>query len=519
MFIKNYLNKIFFLKGKIKSIRFQGFYIFFDLELNSNIMQVIFNKNKFNFEYLKVGCSINILGFFIFRNKININYFKKFGFFDFFLINFYTFNLLLSYNVFFLNKYWFLKNKLLIFLNNFLYFENFTYIETPILSKFSSEGSRVYVVPFRLKNLFFSLSQSPQIYKQILIVKQVYKYYQIAKCFRDEDFRSDRNNEFIQLDLEASFIFNLDIIFFLEKIFFYIIYFFFIFFNYKFSCIFYKNSLKIFNSDKPDLRFKLNLIYNNYFLSLFFFFKKFKIFFSFINLYVFFGNNFKNYFFFLEKQKIFYYFFIFKKNFYINIFNIKNFINIFLFEFLILNKINFYQLFIFNYFKLIIYNKLNLYFIKKNIINNSFFFLWILNFPLFKYNDYLKGYVYLTNPFSCIIEFDLIYLDLNPLKCLSKSYDVVINGIEIGGGSIRNEKSFLQKKIFLIVNNIYNVNYNFLFFINFLKKSPPDHGGAGLGIDRILMIISGLNNIKSISIFNKSNSGNCFFSKSPNLII
>ncbi|ALP69974.1 Aspartyl-tRNA synthetase [Candidatus Nasuia deltocephalinicola] len=431
------------------------------------------------------------------------------------------FNLLISYNNnFFLNKYLFLKNHLLNFINDFLNFENFIYIETPILSKYSSEGSKVYIVPFRSKNLFFSLAQSPQIYKQILIIKQVCKYYQIAKCFRDEDFRSDRNNEFMQLDLEAPFIFNLDIIFFLEKIFFYIIYFFFIFFNYKFSSIFYKNSLKIFNNDKPDLRFKLNLFYSNYFLSLFFFFKKFKIFFNLINLYIFFGNNFKNYFFFLEKQKIFYYFFIFKKNFYIKIFNIKNFINIFLFEFLILNKIiSYYNLFIFHYFKLIIYNNLNLYFIKKNIINNSFFFLWILNFPLFKYNNYLKKYVYSTNPFSCIIEFDLLYLDLNPLKCLSKSYDIVINGIEIGGGSIRNEKNFLQKKIFLITNNIYNVNYNFSFFINFLKKSPPDHGGAGIGLDRILMVILGLNNIKNLSIFNKSNSGNCFFSKSPNLIL
>lgn len=127
-------------------------------------------------------------------------------------------------------------------------------------------------------------------------------------------------------------------------------------------------------------------------------------------------------------------------------------------------------------------------------------------------------YIFNCNLFSKLLSFDNIFLDFKPIICNTKSYDLIVNGVEIGGGSIRDDKSFLQKKVFLISFNIFELSYNFKFFINSLKYAPPIHGGIAFGIDRFLVIILGINNFKYISILSKSNSYNCFFSKTPNFI-
>ncbi|XXS36710.1 MAG: amino acid--tRNA ligase-related protein [Candidatus Nasuia deltocephalinicola] len=188
-----------------------------------------------------------------------------------------------------------------------------------------------------------------------------------------------------------------------------------------------------------------------------------------------------------------------------------HFFNIFFFEFVSLLKLKKnYIFFIFfdNFFD--IYSNFNFF---NNFINFKFFFIFILNFYLFKYNFNLNKFEFNTNPFSKSLIFDLVYLDLNPLLCLSKSYDIILNGLEIGGGSVRNNKNFIQNKIFSIVFNIFEISYNFKFFLNFLKKSPPQHCGCAFGLDRIIFIFLGLKNLKKISIFNEF----CF--KSPNFLI
>lgn len=113
---------------------------------------------------------------------------------------------------------------------------------------------------------------------------------------------------------------------------------------------------------------------------------------------------------------------------------------------------------------------------------------------------------------------DLIYLDLNPIRCLSKSYDITINGVEVGGGTSRNEKKFLQKKIFLVSLNLFELSYNFSFFINFYKGAPPQHAGVGIGIDRIIMVVLGINSLSSIDFIPILNHNFNFIMKSPNFI-
>ncbi len=531
-----FLNKIINIYGWVLNLRYHNFYIFLDLKDITGVIQIVLKKKKF-FKFLKIGYCLNILGFVCLRDCFNYNYFLNNGNIEVFLINFSYINFFLkkgftNNSVYFTDKLNyknnFLKNLFLhnnIKIKNFLFnnlnlffnYEKFLYIETPILNRFFSEGSKVFIVPFRLKNIFFALSQSPQIFKQLIMVFGFNKYYQLSKCFRDEDYKSDRSEEFIQLDCEISFLNLIDIIFFFEILFNFIVFKIFNYNNFKNSIITYKKSLKNFFKDKPDVRFKLNSYISFFFYYYFFIRSEFYI----SNLYNFFfllGKNFKNYIFFLKFFfNSFFLFFIFNNFFYINILFKKNFIKMFLFE-------------IFSYFNIksinIIFNlnkKFNFkkflffkFFLINNFINFKFFFIWIINFLLFKFHH--NKYLFNCNLFSKLLSFDNIFLDFKPIVCNTKSYDLIINGMEIGGGSIRNDKSFLQKKSLLISFNIFELSYNFKFFINSLKYAPPIHGGVAFGINRFLIVVLGVNNFKCISILSKSNSYNCLFSKIPNFI-
>ncbi|WP_259286021.1 amino acid--tRNA ligase-related protein [Candidatus Nasuia deltocephalinicola] len=530
-----FLNKIVNIYGWILNLRYHNFYIFLDLKDITGVIQIVLKKKKF-FKFLKIGNCLNVWGFVCLRNNFNYNEFLGNGNIEIFLINFscinFFFKKIYTNNFYFTDKFNYkinflknlflhnnvkIKNFLFYNLNLFFNYEKFFYIETPILNRFFSEGSNVFIVPFRLKNTFLSLSQSPQIFKQLIMIFGFNKYYQLTKCFRDEDYRSDRTVEFIQFDCETSFLNLIDIIYFFEILFNFIIFKIFNYNNFKNSIIIYKKCLKNFFKDKPDIRFKLNFYHSKLFYCIFFFKLEFYIF-NLYNSFFLLGENFKNYIFFLNFFfNNFFFLFIFSNFFYINIFFKKNYVKIFLFEIFSYFNIKNINIFFnlnkrFNFKKVLFSN----FFSINNFINFNFFFIWIINFLLFKF-CYNK-YIFNCNLFSKLLSFDNIFLDFKPIICATKSYDLIINGLEIGGGSVRNDKSFLQKKIFLISFNIFELSYNFKFFINSLKHAPPMHDGVAFGIDRFLIIILGINNFKYISILSKSNSYNCVFSKSPNFI-
>ncbi|WP_259289788.1 amino acid--tRNA ligase-related protein [Candidatus Nasuia deltocephalinicola] len=532
-----FLNKIVNIYGWVLNLRCHNFYIFLDIKDITGIIQIVLlRKNKNFFKFLKVGWCLNIIGLVCLRNFSNYNYSFYNGNIEIFLIDYFYINFFLKKffinNIYFIDKFNYkcnfsknlflhnnikIKNFLFLNLNLFFIYEKFFNIETSILSRFFSEGSNVFIVPFRLKSTFFSLSQSPQIFKQILMIFGFNKYYQFSKCFRDEGYRSDRSIEFLQLDCEISFLNFIDILFFFEILFNFIIFKIFHYINFKNSTIIYKKCLKKFFQDKPDLRFKLNFYSSSFLLYIYFFKFKFYIF----NLHNFFfllGKNFKNYLFFLKIlfNNLFFLFFI-NNFFYINIFYFEKNIRVFLFEIFSYFNINKINIILnldknFNFKKIFFFN----FFLINNFINFKFFFIWILNFLLFKYCK--NKYIFNCNLFSKLLSFDNIFLDFKPITCCTKSYDLIINGIEIGGGSIRNDKVFLQKKVFLICFNIFELSYNFKFFLNSLKYAPPIHGGVAFGLDRFIIIILGVNNFKCISIISKSNTYNCFFSKTPNFI-
>ncbi|WP_259292982.1 amino acid--tRNA ligase-related protein, partial [Candidatus Nasuia deltocephalinicola] len=312
-----FLNKIVNICGWILNLRCHNFCIFLDLKDITGVIQIVLQKKKI-FKFLKIGSCLNVFGIVSLRDYFNCNYFLNNGNIEIFLINFSYINFFLKKgfinNIYFIDKFYYknnfsknlflhnnikIKNFLFYNLNLFFNYEKFFYIETPILNRFFSEGSKVFIVPFRLKNIFFALSQSPQIFKQLIMVFGFNKYYQFSKCFRDENYRSDRSVEFIQLDCETSFLNLIDILFFFETLFNFIVFKIFNYNNFKNCIITYKQCLKNFFKDKPDIRFKLNFYISLFFYYIFFLKFEFYIF----NLYNFFfllGKNFKNYIFFLN---------------------------------------------------------------------------------------------------------------------------------------------------------------------------------------------------------------------------
>ncbi|XXS36709.1 MAG: amino acid--tRNA ligase-related protein [Candidatus Nasuia deltocephalinicola] len=302
-----HLNKFIFLKGWILNLKIHSRYIFFDIFDGFNYFQVI--SYKCFLKYLNLLSYVILFGLFTIRD-FQYNYFLIYGRFELFLFYIYYISLLIYFFNFkkkFLNNFKF-KNFIFNVTNFFFYFENFYYIETPLLSRFFSEGSKSYIISERNNNLFHVLSQSPQIFKQFLVIFGFHKYYQFSKCFRYEDLRSDRLEEFIQIDFEFSFLNNFDVLYFIKNFFFYLILKSFkVKTFYDFCIISYKNSFKFFFKDKPDIRNKL--IFFDFFILnfyLYFFFKKLN-FAYFFNFFFLIGNNFKNYIFFLHIFLIFFF--------------------------------------------------------------------------------------------------------------------------------------------------------------------------------------------------------------------
>ncbi|QJC38741.1 aspartate--tRNA ligase [Enterobacteriaceae endosymbiont of Donacia fulgens] len=421
------------------------------------------------------------------------------------------------------------------YIRNFLEKNNFLNIETPILTNSTPEGSRDYLVPSRIhKHNFYALPQSPQIFKQLLMIAGLDRYYQIAKCFRDEDLRSDRQPEFTQIDIEISFTNSEIFRFFIEKMIFNLWKNIKNIFLDKFKVLTFKKSMKYFGTDKPDLRNKLKLID----LSNFFIVKNKNriVSISIKNKYL---SNFK-------KKNLNKYISYIKKyntndlnifqvnnNKLINILNIKNNFTFNLNDeqikdIIIKNKCHNNDI-IFIGTEIINDNISSMGYLRKklgkdfNLIKNKKWCpLWIIDFPLFKKNKIGK-LIPMNHPFTSpkkkFIKNIDNFLQKNPHQIISDSYDLVINGYEIGSGSARINNYKIQKKIFdfLKINEVVQKK-NFGFFLEALQFGTPPHIGMALGLDRLIMLLTNTDNIRDVIAFPKTTSANCLLTQSPNKV-
>ncbi|MEW6088138.1 MAG: aspartate--tRNA ligase [bacterium] len=426
-----------------------------------------------------------------------------------------------------------LRHKVVMTIRNFLNRENFIDIETPFLTKSTPEGARDFLVPSRLnQDKFYALPQSPQLFKQLLMVSGFERYYQIVKCFRDEDLRADRQPEFTQVDLEMSFIDEEDVINLTENMF-------------KaiwrelgrkelitpFKRLDYKDAILKYGSDKPDLRFGLEItgVTGIVKLSQFEVFKKAIDFGGVVRgIKIPGGAGFSRQEIdrLTEEAKIF----GAKGLAWIKVENneFKSPIAKF-FSLEILTKIKSEMdaengdLLIFVADKVkIVWQSLghlrNFLAGKLNLIDNKKDeFLWVVNFPLLEYSEEEKRYVAMHHPFTSPGE--KADLGTDPGEISARAYDLVLNGHEIGGGSIRIHQREMQEKMFEILKiSREEARERFGFLLEALAFGAPPHGGIAFGLDRLLMILVGTENIREVIAFPKTQKATCLLTGAPDIV-
>ncbi len=420
-------------------------------------------------------------------------------------------------------------------IRNYLSDLDFIEIETPILTKSTPEGARDYLVPSRIHpGEFYALPQSPQIYKQLCMVSGFERYYQIARCFRDEDLRADRQPEFTQVDIETSFLTAEEIQTTIEQLFVKImkemkgldI-------NVPFDRLTFHEAMTQYGSDKPDRRFKLELVeLNDLFKN-----TSFSVFSSAIN-----------------------------NDGYVRAINVKNGANfsrkdIDRFTELV-KKYRAKGLAFLKYMnhefsgsiskflsdeekqmlieKMHVENNDLLLFVADNytvsceslgalrkqiakemkLINeNEFNFLWIVDWPLFEYKEEDKRFYAAHHPFTAPKKESVQYLTKEPSKCLAQAYDIVLNGYEIGGGSIRIHQRDIQSQMFEALGFTKEEAYaQFGFLLDAFKYGTPPHGGIALGLDRLIMLLVGTENIRDVIAFPKTLSASSLMMDSPSVV-
>lgn len=410
------------------------------------------------------------------------------------------------------------------------YFDSydFTEIETPILTLSTPEGARDYLVPSRTrKGSFFALPQSPQLFKQLLMIGGMERYYQIARCFRDEDLRADRQPDFTQVDIEMSFMNQDEILTLLEnaikKV----------FKDVKnldietpFRRIPWKIAMGKYGSDKPDTRFDMCLHDIKEDLKDI----EFNAFKEAQDIRCIVVKNVAS----VTSRKVMDSLNDISKKYGIKQVTVLKYLNNeiegsftkFLNDGMKQNLIN--HLALENDDIIIIaageFNKvcfalgaLRTHYAKTlNLIKpNTFDFLWVVDFPLFdKLDD--GSYTSEHHPFTRPREEDYPLLDTAPEKVLSAAYDIVINGYEAGGGSLRIYDQEMQKKVFNILGfTDEDIKRKFGFFVDAFQYGTPPHGGAAFGLDRLTMIISGTDNIRDVIAFPKNLNAVCPMSNAP----
>ena len=427
-----------------------------------------------------------------------------------------------------------LKSDLTKSIRDYLEKKNFVDIETPILTKATPEGARDYLVPSRTSaGNFFALPQSPQLFKQMLMISGFDRYYQIARCFRDEDLRADRQPEFSQVDIEASFVEEQDVMNLAEEM-----------ISESFKKILNKklgklpkfkwhDAMEMYGCDKPDLRNPLKLVE----LSDIFKQEEFKVFSDPAN-----DNNSRIAALVVpEGEKIgrgqidrytdFVKEFGAKGLAYIkvegeNISDLVSPILKYLSEECLTNiistlKVKKGDLIFFGAGKEKIVNDYMSRLIARigedlNLLENDFMACWITDFPMFE--EASDGSLTsLHHPFTSPVQTNLEKLgELNPLEINSKAYDMVINGVEIGGGSIRIHKKDLQKKVFALLGlSEEEAQTKFGFFLKTLTTGCPPHGGIAFGLDRLAMLMVGADSIRDVIAFPKTQSALCLLTEAP----
>lgn len=302
------------------------------------------------------------------------------------------------------------RHQLCAAVREFLNRQNFIEVETPVLTKSTPEGARDFLVPARLNpGHFFALPQSPQLFKQMLMVSGFDRYYQIVKCFRDEDLRADRQPEFTQIDMEMSFITEEDIFALTEGMFKEIVK------KVKgidlptpFPRMTHAEAMARYKSDKPDIR--------------------------------------------------------------------------------------------------------------KN--PDELAFLWVVDFPMFKYNEEERRWESEHHPFTSIKEEDIPYLEAGQYdKIRARSYDLVLNGSEIGSGSIRIHRREMQKKVFEIIGlTDEQAEERFGFLLRAFEYGAPPHAGVAYGVDRLVCLLTGLESIRDTIAFPKTQKGSCLVTDAPSTV-
>ena len=556
--IKNVGEKV-TLNGWVQKVRNLGGVIFIDLRDRSGIMQLVVRPESSSYEVasnLKNEYVIKVTGEIVAREKANSNIPTGEIEVDVKDIELLNKSLELPFEVSDTTtaledtrlKYRYLdlrrnslssnlitRHKITLAVRNFLDSERFIEVETPVLCKSTPEGARDYLVPSRVnKGKFYALPQSPQIFKQLLMVGGIERYFQIAKCFRDEDLRADRQPEFTQIDIEMSFVDENDVMSLAERLVAHV------FKEIKgldiklpLMKIKYDDAIEKYGSDKPDLRFGMEIeditdIFSNTEIG---FFKSNIENGGVINAIVA-KNAASNY---SRKE-------IDKLTDYVKTYKVsglayvkledeltgsivklmsdaekKNLVTSLSLEkgdivFIISDKYNVTKTAL-GALRCKLGRDLNL------IDPSDYKLLWVVDFPSFEWSEEENRFVATHHPFTAPKDEDIDKLLTDKAHCYSKAYDIVINGYEAGGGSIRIHNEAVQEKMFEALElTPEQIKSKFGFFVDALKYGTPPHGGLAFGLDRLTMLLTGTDNIRDVIAFPKTASASDLMSECPNVV-